>query len=78
MVRVNGAEINPGRGAPDETMLYAHVAEAPPRDVPDVVCNASSGIADPDRRVLAMLGARGSHVAENTSVANQNAATTAA
>ena len=47
----------------DETMLYVHVAEAHPRDLLDVVCSAGSGIADPDRRVLAMLGARGSHVA---------------
>jgi integrase len=62
----------------DETMLYVHVAEAHPRDLPDVVCNASSGIADPDRRVLAMLGARGSHVAAETPVKDQNAATTAA
>jgi hypothetical protein len=59
-------------------MLYVHVAGAHPRDLPDVVCNASSGIADPDRRVLAMLGARGSHVAANTYVANQSAANTAA
>ena len=44
----------------DETMLYVHVAKAHPRGLPDVVCNASSGIADPDRRVLAMLDARGS------------------
>jgi len=62
----------------DETMLYVHVAEAHPRDLSDVVCNASSGIADPDRRVLVMLGARGSHVAANTNVANQSAANTAA
>ncbi|MEJ7599237.1 MAG: tyrosine-type recombinase/integrase [Kofleriaceae bacterium] len=62
----------------DETMLYVHVAEAHPRDLPDVVCNASSGIADPDRRVLAMLGARGSHVAANTNVEHQSAANTAA
>ena len=62
----------------DETMLYVHVAEAHPRDLPDVVCNGGSGIADPDRRVLAMLGARGSHVAANTNVANQSAANTAA
>ena len=62
----------------DETMLYVHVAEAHPRDLLDVVCSAGSGIADPDRRVLAMLGARGSHVAANTTVANQSAANIAA
>jgi len=62
----------------DETMLYVHVAEAHPRDLPDVVCSASNGIADPDRRVLAMLGARGSYVAAETPVENQSAANTAA
>ena len=57
----------------DETMLYVHVAEAHPRELPDVVCNAGNGIADPDRRVLAMLGARGSHVAVNDAATTENA-----
>jgi integrase len=43
----------------DETMLYVHVAEAHPRQLPAHVQKASRRIADPDQRVLAMLGARG-------------------
>jgi len=39
----------------DETMLYVHVAEAQPRKH---VQKAARRIADPDARVLAMLGAR--------------------
>jgi len=55
----------------DETMLYVHVAEAHPRDLPEVVTSAGNGIADPDRRVLAMLGARGSHVAAEDTSSNE-------
>ncbi len=57
----------------DETMLYVHVAEAHPRELPEVVCNAGAGIADPDRRVLAMLGARGSHVAAEGTAKSETA-----
>jgi hypothetical protein len=42
----------------DETMLYVHVAEAHPRELPKLVRQASR-VGDPDKRVLAMLGARG-------------------
>jgi integrase len=42
----------------DETMLYVHVAEAHHRPIPSVVSAAAASEADPDRRVLAMLGAR--------------------
>jgi hypothetical protein len=42
----------------DETMLYVHVAEAHPRQRPKHVQKAARRIADPDARVLAMLGAR--------------------
>ena len=44
----------------DETMLHVHVAEAHPRELPEVVREKARGIDDPDQRVLAMLGARGS------------------
>jgi hypothetical protein len=54
-------------------MLYVHVAEAHPRDLPEVVINAGNGIADPDRRVLAMLGSRGSHVAADDTTKNETA-----
>ncbi len=47
----------------DETMRYVHVASAHRRDLPECVQLAAQGIGDPDRRVLAMLGARGSYVA---------------
>ena len=46
----------------DETMLYVHVAEAHARELPDVQA-AALGEVNPDRRILKMLAARGSHVA---------------
>lgn len=47
----------------DETMRYVHVAGAHAREVPLAIVAAGAGEADPDRRVLAMLGARGTGVA---------------
>jgi len=52
----------------DETMIYVHFAEAHLRPLPEVIVQAQRGYDDPDRRVIAMLGARrlvprGSHVA---------------
>src|SRR3954471_19278002 len=47
----------------DETMLYVHVAEAHRRDLPEHIRNSGRGQDDPDRRILAMLGARGSTMA---------------
>jgi len=47
----------------DETMLYVHVAQAHTRHLPEDIQQAGSGIADPDQRVVAMLGARGKSVA---------------
>jgi hypothetical protein len=47
----------------DETMLYVHVAEAHARELPDLVREASENERDPDRRIVAMLGARGKGVA---------------
>ena len=44
----------------DETMLYVHVAESHRRDLPEGIVAAGSAELDPDRRVLKMLGARGS------------------
>ncbi len=43
----------------DETMLYVHVAENHRRELPEPVLAAASLESDPDRRVLAMLDARG-------------------
>ena len=55
----------------DETMLYVHFAEAHLRPLPEAVLQAQRGHDDPDRRVIAMLGARrlvprGSHVAADS------------
>ncbi len=47
----------------DETMLYVHVAEAHMRELPPAIAEAGQGIANPDQRVIAMLGARGKNVA---------------
>jgi integrase len=49
----------------DETMLYVHVAEAHVREIPEAMREASATESDPDRRVLAMLGARGKKWAKN-------------
>ncbi len=48
----------------DETMLYVHVAEAHARELPEAVREAAAGEADPDKRIIAMLGARGKGVAK--------------
>jgi hypothetical protein len=48
----------------DETMLYVHVAEAHPRELPEHVRDAACTESDPDRRILAMLAARGKAVAK--------------
>jgi integrase len=42
----------------DETMLYVHVAEAHGRDWPEAVLEAAQIEIDPDKRIVAMLGAR--------------------
>jgi integrase len=44
------------------TLMYVHVVEAHPRPIPAHVLQAGEGVADPDRRVVAMLGVRGNHV----------------
>jgi hypothetical protein len=49
----------------DETMIYVHVAENHRREIPEAVVAAAATEVDPDRRILKMLAARGSHVAAN-------------
>ncbi len=56
----------------DETMLYVHVAEAHMRELPEVVRQASATESDPDRRIVAMLGARGKTVAKTEGAADRN------
>jgi integrase len=46
----------------DETMLYVHVAESHARSLPEEIRRAAIDEADPDRRILRMLGARGTFV----------------
>lgn len=70
----------------DETMLYVHVAEAHAREWPERVHEAARREMDPDKRIIAMLGARatdaagscGSHVAAKTNAASESAAIAAA
>jgi hypothetical protein len=62
----------------DETMLYVHVAESHPRELPDHVKEAAATESDPDRRILAMLAARGKAVAKPTAVMKQTAEESAA
>ena len=40
-------------------MIYVHVAENHRREVPEPILEAANSETDPDRRILAMLGARG-------------------
>jgi integrase len=47
------------------TQRYTHVADAHARPTPGAMLEAAAAITDPDRRVLAMLGARGTVVAPN-------------
>ena len=61
----------------DETMLYVHVAEAHARELPDGVREAGESERDPDRRVLAMLGARGKTVAKTPVVVGEIGTTSA-
>jgi integrase len=51
-----------GHAQMTETMRYVHVAHAHPRPLPPALVQAGMGQLDPDHRVLAMLGARGSKV----------------
>ena len=51
--------MEPGYPTGHETMRYVHLAEAHRRPLPDPIAKASQAETDPDRRILAMLGARG-------------------
>ena len=56
----------------DETMIYVHVAENHRREIPEVVLAAGAGESDPDRRILKMLGSRGSHMAASRVSSDEN------
>jgi hypothetical protein len=47
-------------------MLYVHVAENHRREIPPEILTVAGGESDPDRRVLCMLGARGSQTARSS------------
>jgi integrase len=57
----------------DETMLYVHVAENHRREIPPEILAAAADENDPDRRVLRMLGARGSQVAAKRAAVPESA-----
>jgi len=46
----------------EETMLHVHVAETHARELPQGIRDAAMGEADPDARIVRMLGARGTFV----------------
>jgi integrase len=48
----------------DETMIYVHMAENHRREIPLAILEAGDTERDPDRRILKMLGARGTNVAQ--------------
>jgi hypothetical protein len=54
-------------------MRYVHVAEDHHRPIAEIILRAADGIVDPDRRVLAMLGARGTSVAPRGEMAIKRA-----
>lgn len=56
----------------DETTIYVHVAESHRREIPEPVLEAGDAERDPDRRILAMLSARGANVAQNETGKNQS------
>jgi integrase len=58
----------------DETMIYVHVAENHRREVPEPVLEAAQSETDPDRRILAMLAARGAVAPRGEVVAIEKAA----
>ena len=48
----------------DETMRYVNLANLHHRSLPDELVKIGMSEVDPDRRVLAMLGGRGTRVAQ--------------
>ncbi len=62
----------------EETMLYVHVAKDHGREIPPEIRTAAEGENDPDRRIVLMLGARGTNVPRNQGSETKKAAITAA
>ena len=55
----------------DETMLYVNFAGAHMRPIPPTVLLAAGTDVDPDQRILKMLGARGTVVAQPTTAKSE-------
>jgi hypothetical protein len=62
----------------EETMLYVHVAETHARELPQEIRDAAIGEADPDARIVKMLGARGTFVPRTEGSATGTVGVTAA
>jgi integrase len=62
----------------EETMLYVHLAETHGRELPEEIRDAAIGEADPDTRILRMLGARGTFVPRTEGSATETGEFTAA
>lgn len=62
----------------EETMLYVHVADVHARELPAEIRDAALGEADPDARIVRMLGARGTSVPRNEGKAAETRVVTAA
>jgi integrase len=62
----------------EETMLYVHVAETHARELPEKIRDAAIGEADPDARIVKMLGARATFVARTEGSATETVEVTAA
>ena len=61
----------------DETMIYVHVAENHRREIPEPCSAAALSGADPDRRVFAMLSARGKNLPKTEAPTTKEAAAAA-
>jgi integrase len=62
----------------EETMLYVHIAETHARELPQEIRDAAIGEADPDARIVKMLGARGTFVPRTEGSATGTVGVTAA
>jgi len=62
----------------EETMLYVHLADDHARELPQEIRDAAIGEADPDARIVRMLGARGTSVPRTEGSATGTVGVTAA
>ena len=62
----------------EETMLYVHLADDHARELPAEIRDAAIGEADPDARIVRMLGAHGTFVPRTEGTATGTVGVTAA